>query len=101
MPAPRTPPHLRLPGGEGFDLVFHGAAYGALVILGGLLRRRLPGTRVVRSGLNRDRWRPVNGTFGVSRLIMEGVRPKQVPLSVVEALAAASATCCDSMPADV
>ncbi len=26
---------------EGFDLVFHGAAYGSLVILGGMLWRRL------------------------------------------------------------
>ena len=34
-------PHLRLPGGAGFDLVFYGAAYGTLVILGGMLRRRL------------------------------------------------------------
>ena len=35
-------PRLRLPGvGEGFDLVFHGAAYGTLVILGGMLRCRL------------------------------------------------------------
>ncbi len=34
-------PHLRLPGGPGFDLVLHGAAYGTLVILGGMLRYRL------------------------------------------------------------
>ncbi len=35
-------PRLQLPGvGEGFDLVFHGAAYGVLVILGGMLWRRL------------------------------------------------------------
>ena len=34
-------PHLRLPGGEGFDLVFHGAAYGVLVVLGGMLWHRL------------------------------------------------------------
>ena len=34
-------PRLRLPGvGEGFDLGFHGAAYGVLVILGGMLWRR-------------------------------------------------------------
>ena len=34
-------PRLQLPGvGEGFDLVFHGAAYGVLVILGGMLWRR-------------------------------------------------------------
>ena len=40
--------------------------------------------------LNRDRWRPVNGTFGVSRLIMDGERPRPVPRGVVEALVAAS-----------
>ncbi len=40
--------------------------------------------------LNRDRWRSVNGTFGVSRLIMEGERPKPVARGVVEALVAAS-----------
>ena len=34
-------PHLRLPGGAGFGLVFHGAAYGTLVVLGGMLWRRL------------------------------------------------------------
>ena len=33
-------PHLRLPGGAGFDLLLHGAAYCTLVI-GGMLRRRL------------------------------------------------------------
>ncbi len=40
--------------------------------------------------LSRDRWRSVNGTFGVSRLIMEGERPQPVPRGVVEALVAAS-----------
>ena len=35
-------PRLQLPGvGEGFDLGFHGAAYGVLVILGGNQRRPL------------------------------------------------------------
>ena len=35
-------PNLQLPGvGEGFDLVFHGGAYGTLVILGAKLRYRL------------------------------------------------------------
>ena len=35
-------PRLQLPGvGEGFDLVFHGAACGTLVIIGGMLWRRL------------------------------------------------------------
>ncbi len=40
--------------------------------------------------LCRDHWRSVNGTFGVSRLIMEGERPQPVPRGVVEALVAAS-----------
>ncbi len=34
-------PHRRLPDGPGFNLVLHGAAYGTLVILGGMLRRQL------------------------------------------------------------
>ena len=40
----------------------------------------------VRLNLSRDRWRSVNGTFGVSSLIMEGERPKPVPHGVVEGL---------------
>ena len=39
--------------------------------------------------LTRDRWRSVNGTFGVARLVMEGERPKPVPGGIVEALMAA------------
>ena len=31
--------------------------------------------------LSRDRWRSVNGTFGVSRLVMEGERPQPVPVA--------------------
>ena len=38
--------------------------------------------------LSRDRWRSVNGTFGVSRLVMEGERPKPVPRGIIEALIA-------------
>ena len=37
--------------------------------------------------LSRDRWRSVNGTFGVASLIMEGDRPKPVPYGVTESLA--------------
>lgn len=40
--------------------------------------------------LDRDRWRSVNGTFGVSSLIMEGERPKTVRRDVVENLIAAT-----------
>ncbi len=39
--------------------------------------------------LSRDRWRSVNGTFGVSRLVMEGEQPRPVPRGIVEALIAA------------
>ncbi len=39
--------------------------------------------------LDRDRWRSVNGTFGVARLVMmDGKRPQPVPRGVVEALIA-------------
>ena len=44
----------------------------------------------VRLNLSRDRWRAVNGTFGVSSLIMEGELPKPVPMGVVEQLTAIS-----------
>jgi transcription elongation factor/antiterminator RfaH len=36
--------------------------------------------------LGRHQWRSVNGTFGVSRLVMRGDRPHPVPHGVVEAL---------------
>ena len=39
--------------------------------------------------LDRDRWRSVNGTFGVARLVMmAGNRPQPVPRGVVEGLIA-------------
>ena len=37
--------------------------------------------------LQRDRWRSILGTFGVSHMIMAGERPKAVPTGVVEGLA--------------
>jgi transcription elongation factor/antiterminator RfaH len=40
--------------------------------------------------LARHQWRKVNGTFGVSRLVMRGDRPHPVPCGVVEALIAAA-----------
>lgn len=40
--------------------------------------------------LERDRWRSVNSTFGVSHLIMEGDRPKPINSDIVESLMAAS-----------
>jgi transcription elongation factor/antiterminator RfaH len=38
--------------------------------------------------LARHQWRKVNGTFGVSRLVMRGDQPHPVPRGVVEALIA-------------
>ena len=40
--------------------------------------------------LARHQWRSVNGTFGVSRLVMGGDQPHPVPRGVVEALIAAA-----------
>jgi len=40
--------------------------------------------------LNRDQWRSVNGTFGVSRLVMGAELPHPVPRGVVEALIAST-----------
>ena len=47
-----------------------------------------PGYLFVELALGRDRWRSVNGTFGVSRMIMAGELPQPVPPGVVEALLA-------------
>ena len=38
----------------------------------------------------RDRWRSINGTLGVDRLLMSGGEPQPVPHGVVENLAAAA-----------
>jgi transcription antitermination factor NusG len=38
--------------------------------------------------IGRDRWRSVNGTFGVASLIMAGEAPQPVPFGVVEQLLA-------------
>jgi transcription elongation factor/antiterminator RfaH len=40
---------------------------------------------------DRRQWRPINGTFGVQGLIMEGDRPQPVPPGVVEAILALAA----------
>jgi transcription elongation factor/antiterminator RfaH len=40
--------------------------------------------------LTRDRWRSVNGTFGVSRLVMRGDEPHPVSYGIVEALIASA-----------
>jgi transcription termination/antitermination protein NusG len=40
---------------------------------------------------DRRQWRPINGTFGVQGLIMEGERPQPVPHGIVEAILALTA----------
>ena len=45
----------------------------------------------VRMDLALDRWRTVNGTMGVSRLVMAGDMPMPVPRGVVETLSEFSA----------
>ena len=48
-----------------------------------------PGYLFTCLDIRQTRWRPINGTFGVSRLVMETeTRPKPVPDGVVEALRA-------------
>lgn len=48
-----------------------------------------PGYLFVALDIDRDRWRSVNGTFGVLRLVTCGeVRPAAVPQGIVEALMA-------------
>ena len=45
-----------------------------------------PGYLFVRLDLDRDRWRSVNGTLGVSYLVGRGERPAPIPRGVVESL---------------
>lgn len=45
-----------------------------------------PGYLFVRLDLDRDRWRAVNGTFGVRGLVMAGERPRPAPKGLIEAL---------------
>ena len=45
-----------------------------------------PGYLFVRMDPQRQRWRSINGTFGVARLLLAGDWPLQVPPGVVEAL---------------
>ena len=40
--------------------------------------------------LDRDQWRSINGTYGVSSLVMQASRPHPVPRGVVEALIASA-----------
>ncbi|MBI3675218.1 MAG: transcriptional activator RfaH [Proteobacteria bacterium] len=48
-----------------------------------------PGYLFVRLDLTQDKWRSVNGTYGVARLIAQGDAPCPVPHGVVENLQAA------------
>ena len=45
-----------------------------------------PNYLFVTLDLQRDRWRSVNGTFGVARLVMAGELPAPVPRGIVESL---------------
>jgi transcriptional antiterminator RfaH len=49
-----------------------------------------PGYLFVQLDLARDRWRSVNGTFGVAYLVGPGDQPQPVPVGVVEALLSCS-----------
>lgn len=49
-----------------------------------------PGYLFTKFDITRDRWRAVNGTCGVVRLVAQGDNPSPVPRGVVEALFEAS-----------
>ena len=56
------------------------------------VRRPLfPGYLFVRLDLSRDRWRRVNGTLGVARLVANGETPSAAPAGSIEAIK----TACD------
>jgi transcription elongation factor/antiterminator RfaH len=42
----------------------------------------------IRLDLTRQRWRSVNGTFGVTSLVMQGEMPRSVPHGIVETMIA-------------
>ena len=51
-----------------------------------VLRPFFPNYLFVRLDMDHDRWRPINGTSGVARLVMCGDRPVPAPVGVVEVL---------------
>ncbi len=51
-----------------------------------ILKPLFPGYVFIIIDLSKHRWRTVNGTFGISSLIMGAEQPKPVPPHVVEAL---------------
>jgi transcriptional antiterminator RfaH len=53
-----------------------------------VLRPLFPRYLFVRLNLDAERWRSINGTFGVTHLICHGNRPAPVPDGVVEAIVA-------------
>ena len=48
-----------------------------------------PGYLFVSFDVNRARWRSINGTYGVVRIVTQGDRPASAPAGVVEAMRAA------------
>ena len=52
-----------------------------------------PGYLFVRLDLDRHRWRSVQGTFGVLRLVTDGRRPLPAPRGLVEAMMDSLAEC--------
>ena len=57
-----------------------------------VLKPLFPGYIFVIIDISKQRWRTVNGTFGVASLIMGAEQPRSVPLGVVEALIASCET---------
>ena len=48
-----------------------------------------PNYLFIHLDLSRERWRSINGTYGVGRLVMRGDLPAPAPVGVVEALCSA------------
>jgi transcription antitermination factor NusG len=57
------------------------------------LQPLFPGYIFIVIDLSKDRWRSVNGTFGVASLIMGAEQPRAAPPGVVEALVASCEGC--------
>lgn len=81
----RADHHLRAQGFETFYPRVHRTVRHARK-LRTVLSPAFPGYIFTRFDLARTRWRSVNGTFGVSRLIMANDKPAPVPRGLVETL---------------
>lgn len=57
-----------------------------------VLRPFFPSYLFLRLDPARDRWRAVNSTFGVVRMVMQGDKPAPAPVGVIETLR----DCCDA-----